>query len=787
MGPLPHLRAKSAQGGRSAEELTDHLQAGLAAAQALRERVGRIEALTPVFGEDFWTAVLLGILCHDCGKACECFQDVVWGRSKSWGQRHEVVSLGWLPALIPDPDLRRWVAVAVATHHRPLSDERGRSLTALYGDVALEEFRTLVEPLPPADAQALAAWLATTAQGAGLPVASTLPMDVVAEAHHQLNEVLETWWPPVYEDSEGIGAVLLQGAVTLADHLSSAHGSLHSVQPLGPGFPALLERHFIRQGRELREHQKRAAEVNGHLLLRAPTGSGKTEAGLLWSSTQVARLMSAGRGVPRVFYTLPYLASINSMARRLGKLLGDNELIGVAHSRAASYHLTTAITPEDDEPDRADAAHKAVSRAKATRLFRETVRVGTPYQLMRGALAGPSHSSVLVDAANSVFVLDELHAYDPKRLGYLLATASFWDRLGGSVAVLSATLPQALAELLRETLGEDVPEISTPDLGLPQRHRLRIRSHHLTDPAAIAEIGERIRGGRSVLVVANNIKDAQHLFDELAPVAGDDSDAAVLLHSRFRRKDRLNIEERLRTRYGTGGDRRPGLVVATQVVEVSLDVDFDMLFTSAAPLEALLQRFGRVNRVGLLPPADVIVHTPTYAPRRKGQEDYADGVYPREPVEVGFDILLRHQGAVVDEAQATTWLNDVYATPWGGTWSTEVRECRKAFQDTFLTFGHPFHDRSDLAEAFDELFDGTEAILQSDLDAYREALSTADGAAGRLLAEDYLIPMPHWAAPLASWERELGIRIVDGDYDEDRGLLTVHGPVQASYQLGELI
>ncbi|MGH3993207.1 MAG: hypothetical protein ACRDSN_12185, partial [Pseudonocardiaceae bacterium] len=66
--------------------------------------------------------------------------------------------------------------------------------------------------------------------------------------------------------------------------------------------------------------------------------------------------------------------------------------------------------------------------------------------------------------------------------------------------------------------------------------------------------------------------------------------------------------------------RRPGILVATQVVEVSLDVDFDVLHTSGAPLDALLQRFGRVNRLGARPPTPVVVHPPTYRPRRgRGQ------------------------------------------------------------------------------------------------------------------------------------------------------------------------
>src|SRR5262249_30559872 len=152
-------------------------------------------------------------------------------------------------------------------------------------------------------------------------------------------------------------------------------------------------------------------------------------------------IQTAQGGQPRVFYTLPYLASINAMTERLATRLG-NDSVGVTHSRAASYHLSRSVCPDADTT--AKAASKAVSRAAATRLFRETVRVGTPYQLLRGALAGPAHSGILIDAANSVFILDELHAYDARRLGMLLATLGFWERIGGRIAVLSATLPDRL-------------------------------------------------------------------------------------------------------------------------------------------------------------------------------------------------------------------------------------------------------------------------------------------------------------------------------------------------------
>jgi CRISPR-associated endonuclease/helicase Cas3 len=792
--PLPRVLAKSAQAGRPAESLTSHLAATMQAAAWLRDRIGRVTVLEREFGDSFWSAVLLAALAHDAGKVATGFQRLLTD-SVRWGQRHEVVSLGFLPSLVPDKSLRRWVASAVVTHHRPLQDSDD-SIETLYRRLDLEELRSSLGPVDAGHARTLVEWLAATAIAAHLPAgAPTSEVDIVAAARELLHDVLDEWELPVDDQDRGLAAVLLQGAVTMSDHLSSARRSLDRRQLIDAG----IEQRLRRRLRRLHPHQERAGQIQGHLLLRAPTGSGKTEAGLLWTATQVDAIAASSGGTPRVFQVLPYLASINAMATRLGDVIGAAELVGVSHSRAGSYHLATAIAAQDGGGDGppVSAAAKAASRAAATRLFQETVRVGTPYQLLRGALAGAAHSGIIVDLANSVYVLDELHAYDPTRLGYILAMMRLWERLGGRVAVLSATLPEALAEQVRSTLHGPVKTIDAGTAGLAPRHRLRTRDRHLTDPASLTEIGARIAGDQAVLAVANNIRDAQLLLDALGPAARDrhGPEGAVLLHSRFKRRDRSRIERRIHDRYQAGGQRAPGLVVATQVVEVSLDVDFDVLFTSAAPLEALLQRFGRVNRLGGRPPADVVVHRAAYRNRRGGRdEEFADGVYPRAPVELGWQILCQHADEPVDEVAAVNWLDDVYRSPWGEEWQCELERARGVFERDFLTFVYPYAGREHLADRFDELFEGTEAILREDEQEYAKALASTvdeDGrarpAAGRLLGEELLVPLPVWAAPLTTYDRRLRVRIVDGDYDPDRGLKSVRGPGSPQYQLGEVL
>ncbi len=379
-----------------------------------------------------------------------------------------------------------------------------------------------------------------------------------------------------------------------------------------------------------------------------------------------------------------------------------------------------------------------------------------------------------------------------------------WRRLGSRVGVLSATLPTPLVDLVRTSLhssdsaAPSVTVVEAAHTDAPVRHRLRTVDSHLTDPAVQEAMVSRLAAGESVLVVANNVADAQTLYEALSPHAprlSDGQPAACLLHSRFKRCDRAAIEEVVNSRYRSGlpaQDRQPGLVVATQVVEVSLDVDFDVIFTSCAPLDALAQRFGRVNRTGARPPADVIVCQAEMRPRRNKRRNsptelFADGVYEQAPTEAAWRVLTGHDGEVVSEASLVGWLDDVYDSDWGRRWVQDVTYYRDAFTGSFLTFSDPFDDRSALADSFDEMFEGTEGILATDMDEYAGLLNTATTAQGRLLAADLLIPLPYFGSKLARWDRRLGVAVVDGDYDPERGLTAIRGQVANRYQPGELI
>ncbi|MDA0565212.1 CRISPR-associated helicase Cas3' [Streptomonospora sp. S1-112] len=789
-GELAQVWAKSAAYsplGRP-ETLTEHSGEVRGAARALAQRIGPAGVLARHPG--FWEAVETAALLHDAGKVANGFQHQARG-GEAWGERHEVLSLAYVDLLTRhlQPWRRRLIAAGVAFHHRPLrAPHRARqvplALAERYPAVAEWEKKFGRDPdarpgrpriqVPAARHRALLDWFADRL-GAPRPEAERrrlweLARDAFAE--------VRTAWSASVSAEDGLVAVLAQGAVTLADHSASARVALQTHMPLPSDYLARMAAPY--------PHQKTAADTLGHLVLCAPTGSGKTEAALAWASTQIADM----DGQPRLVWVLPYRASIDAARRRLANDLDpapghDAPDIGLLHARAALTLLTEAACPDDAPAARATAAAQARAQAHAMRtLFAQRVRVATPHQLLRAAIAGPRYASMLLEQANAVIVLDELHAYDPDVFGRICAAMGLWERLGSRIAVTSATLAPPMLELIagpdRPSLTAPVSVHRAPPGTAPDRHRLALDDHPLAHPDSLERVRGWLTDGYSVLVVANTVTTARHLYLQLAPRARElrpgDPDAALLLHSRFRGRDRADIEVRIQDRHPERAPgeppRRGGLVVATQALEVSLCLDFDRGASERAPVEAVAQRAGRVNRRGRHPegPVEFRVH-------------HTDEPHPYAPgaVDAAWYALHQAPGPLISEQTIDDWLRLAYDTEWGRAWLDQARRARDAFTAGFLTFTEPFDDRGEHAEKLDASFDTVEILYAGDVDEYEDLRRQHP-----LLAADLLIPIRH--AQFQRLHRAGRIRPLPGTrpvlwctdlpYDSETGLdlTSVSGP-----------
>lgn len=693
---LAHVWAKSrGEGEPEGERLTAHTAQLLARLAGLRDR-------NPTLGErvgrpDLYDLAAWAVVLHDVGKAARGFQLMVRDGPR-FGHRHEVLSLALVGKLDLDDEALGLVAAGVGTHHKPADwvkqsyPYQGASCAALLAELGDD------------DERAWEAWLS----GAGLPRLdklgfAPLPARRALERVDALDRGLDALDALVERLSDAdalaplaLAARSMRGLVMLADHAASAHERLAAADSLA-SVAALVQAAGPRLGRGLEPHQAAASRTDGSALLVAPTGSGKTEAALLWA----ARQREAGPGQPPIFYVLPYRASLDAMRARLPSY-------GLSEGAVVLQHASTTTSLYglllDKGYTRVEAASAAKREKALGKLMTAPVRVLTPYQLLRAFYGLSGHEAMLTDAAGGCFILDELHAYEPERLALILAAFRHLVRdLGARVLAMSATFPAVLATLLAEVLGADAridADAATQERF--RRHTLRMIQGDLEGPSTIDAIAARFERGEAVLVVASTVARAQRLYDALRARVGDAG--VALLHGRFAGQDRSAKERALARRVGTG-TRVEGTggtaLVATQVVEVSLDVDFDTLFSDPAPIEALLQRFGRVNRGRRGGLRDVHVCT--------AHPDEARRIYPADTVARSLAVLLPGADRPVDEGDVQAWVDEAYA-PIAAGWLARVRAEVERLEAELVRSCRPLVAHPDLAARFDELFDGCEVV-----------------------------------------------------------------------------
>lgn len=354
------------------------------------------------------------------------------------------------------------------------------------------------------------------------------------------------------------------------------------------------------------------------------TGSGKTEAAV----TLAHRLLAMGQ-VAGVFLALPTMATANAMFGRLadayrGLFAAEaRPSLALAHARAAlDPRFAAAISAEAgpkgrrpaDPADEPAEAHCAAWLAQdRRRALLAQVGAGTLDQALLAVLPVRHAALRLRGLTGKVLIIDEVHAFDAYMREEIRTLLEFHAALGGSVVLLSATLPrairQSLVDAFRKGLGarpqplvcHDYPLATladaegvtehpcAPRAGLPRR----VKVTRLPDAeASIMRIVSAAEAGAAVAWVRNTVDDA---------IAGAEAlrtrgVTVLLFHARFAMADRLAIEAEVMARFGLKGDKRAGVLVATQVVEQSLDIDFDLLVTDLAPADLLIQRAGRLWR-----------------------------------------------------------------------------------------------------------------------------------------------------------------------------------------------
>lgn len=661
------ILAKSSEYGE--ETLIQHTRNALLVFKSLKDAYPEVVEICN--DEKFYEYLFVAVFLHDFGKATEGFQKML-KEGKPWGYRHEIISAGFISCLPYSEDVKKDIALAIITHHKDLYElqESYSTLTTPGKDNYIKKLKELEENIKYLQfmIDKVPEW-SKEFLGYEIRLKQIQSMEQIEDAFHfAAKEYLND-----YEDKKvknNKRKLFLGGFLTACDHLSSA-----SQEEIVKAISDMKE---IFKFKNYKDTQLKAMNTKGSAVLIAPTGYGKTEASLLWSNYNQNE--SKGK---RVFYLLPYTASINAMYNRLKDSFGD-ERVALLHGKAL-YFLYKEFTKSGE--DYFDAVNKAKTKYDLSKKIFKPYKVLTPFQILKYFFGVTGFEQHIGEMTGGLFIVDEVHSYDSHTTALILESLKYLkEEYKAEVFIMSATLPEFLKKLFIEELNiKALIEPKKEELKKIVRHKVLVTEGDVF--SNIGKIIKDIKESKKVLVVCNTVDRAQKVYNELK----DYTSKRALLHSRFILKDRERIEKNL---------DKVQLLVGTQAIEVSLDIDFDVLYTEPAPIDALIQRFGRVNRRG------VKGISPVYIFSQGSCEDKF--VYKNQKV-VSKTLELLSKCDTLSEDLIQNLVNEVYEDGYIDRDYEEFLKAKDSFRNVISQL-YPFIENKYLKEEFYELFDNREVV-----------------------------------------------------------------------------
>ena len=528
------------------------------------------ETYYPLFPDSgLWEKSFLTVLFHDIGKIIDSFQNMINARLEGHHYnydlnfRHELFS-GILLAKLLNKDLVP--IAAVFSHHRKLNEElfepeQHREVKYCKQDIVdfVDYFQSLLNK-------------------SGFQIKSTYFNNFPDLSGHQFYDM---FWKLIWENIISLSVedrnkyVFFKGILNTCDWYGSSHNALSHY--LGIDKESLRKKISVKVGESIQfdNFQNQCTNASSDCLILAPTGSGKTEAALLWSGLKPGKII----------YLLPTRVTSNTIYERMKTYFGELN-VGLVHSSALDYHF-------DKEKDY-DTKDYFIEKT-----FFKPLTVATIDQLLSTGFNVGHWAVKELNCVGAKVIIDEIHAYDFYTLGLTIASIRHFKKFSTSFFLMSATIPRFLMELIQKEI-PDIKVIRNDTLLDKSRNRFIIKKHGID--GCEQEIVGRAREGKKVLIVVNTVNEAIKLYERYARYK---EFSPLCYHSRFIVKDRSKKEDKIIK----ASETSPGgcLVITTQVVEVSLDIDFDILFTENAPADAIVQRAGRINRKRKKPDSAVII------------------------------------------------------------------------------------------------------------------------------------------------------------------------------------
>lgn len=399
-------------------------------------------------------------------------------------------------------------------------------------------------------------------------------------------------------------------------------------------------------------------QQDSNLVITAQTGMGKTEAALLWI------------GEAKGFFILPLRTAINAIYRRVRDEVLQNEnieaRIALIHGDMMSiYRSHIRSTRESQDKAFTEEEYDLIDYYNKSRNFSYPLNISTPDQLFDFVFAYPGYELKLAMLSYSKVVIDEIQAYNPDLLAYIILGIQKIHKIGGKFAIFTATLPPFVKDLLQKTsrnkdVNIDLKYKEKVFINDMKRHHIKVLEEELSLEDVIRIHTANIESNKSskCLIVCNTVKKAQEIYEQLKEEHG--SFIVNLLHSKFTKKDRRVKEEAIQ-KSGDTDYIFQEIWIATQIVEASLDIDFDYLFTELSDLTGFFQRLGRINRKGVKSAAEINAYVYTEISPRiliHGDRGFIDkGIYS-----LSKKALLDFKEGILNESDKNKLINKYLTT-----------------------------------------------------------------------------------------------------------------------------
>lgn len=550
-----------------------------------------------------------GALLHDIGKTSPVFQKKLNATSQEKPGsvfRHEIASLFFLSLICKEH--RDAVIDMVVAHHKSMyKDVREMGILDLDDNTDCFEEHS----------RGFKQWC-----DVALDILESLGMKTHKISMEEANANYE--YVINYCDKRKVACSEWRGLMMAADHMASAMETI-SEMPLDKLFIKPDLSFYNRQSELYPLSMISVDNDKKHTLVTAPTGAGKTDF-----------LLRRCHG--RVFYTLPFQASINAMYDRIKRDLSDTD------AQVYLLHAASNLKVKDGK----------VEESIMQRHVGASVKVLTPHQMASVVFGIKGYEAMAMDLRGCDIILDEIHTYSDIMQTIVLRIIEILVALDCRVHVGTATMPTVLYEKILKLLGgnDAVYEVKLDSQTLQTFNRHQI--YKLKDKKESYDvIASAINSNSKLLIVCNQVKRAQELYENVENLYPKVKN--MLVHSRYKRRDRARLETELREEFNNL-ENIPCIVVSTQVVEVSLDISFDVMITECAPIDALTQRMGRINRKRT---RDTIGHYKPIYVIAPSEDDKEALPYSLDVLKDTFSVLP-DSGDIMEECHVQEMIDQVY-------------------------------------------------------------------------------------------------------------------------------